>query len=200
MEATDDDYIIGVSEVVGRKYTDNSQETPREKYRIVDIIFRNATSRDLPEVQAINEAVLPAVNSLTGEQMAWFLDNAPWFRVAASGDHVVGILVGFYAGSSYPSENYRWFAERYPRFAYVDRVAVDTDARRQGIASRLYADFIEHIPADVPVLTCEVNTRPANPGSLRFHERMGFLQVGAQETDRGQKSVALLAKDLVAVR
>ena len=131
--------------------------------------------------------------------MAWFLEHAPWFRVATTGGKVVGLLVGFYPGSSYASENYRWFAARYPQFAYVDRVAVHADARRLGIATRLYEDFIEHIPTDIPLLTCEVNTQPANPGSMRFHERLGFEQVGAQETDQGQKAVALLAKWLTVV-
>ena len=165
----------------------------------LDICFRSAESGDLAEALAINEAVVPAVNSLTEASMAWFLEHANWFRVATNENRVVGILVGFYQGSSYASENYRWFAARYRRFAYVDRVAVHDDARRQGIASRLYQDFVEHIPANIPLLTCEVNTRPANPGSMRFHERLGFEQVGAQETAAGEKAVALLAKELAVV-
>lgn len=162
----------------------------------MDISVRDATSNDLAAALIINEAVVPAVNSLSIGEMTWFLEHAPWFRVADSDDKVVGILIGFYQGSTYTSENYRWFARRYSRFAYVDRVAVHDHARRQGIATRLYKNFTEHIPANVPLLTSEVNTRPANPGSMRFHERLGFEQVGAQETDEGRKAVALLAKRL----
>ena len=164
----------------------------------LEISFRNATRDDLTETRLINEAVVPAVNSLSVEELGWFLEHAPWFRVATNEDRVLGMLIGFFEDSSYASENYRWFASNYARFAYVDRVAVHDDARRLGIATRLYEDFIDGMPPGVPLLTCEVNTRPANPGSLRFHERLGFEQVGSQETGDGEKEVALLAKRLAA--
>jgi hypothetical protein len=45
------------------------------------------------------------------------------------------------------------------------------------------------------VLTCEVNLRPPNEGSLRFHRRLGFREVGRQETPYGAL-VTLLALDL----
>ena len=41
---------------------------------------------------------------------------------------------------------------------------------------------------DVPV-TAEVNVQPPNPGSIRFHQRHGFEQVGVLEHD--EKSVAM---------
>ena len=161
--------------------------------------IRRPVADDLDAALAINEAVVPAVNSLTAERMTWFFEHAPWVRCAARGDEVLGILFGFFEGSSYSSENYRWFSRKYPRFAYVDRVAVASQARRMGIASSLYADFIAGMPADVPVLTCEVNTRPPNPGSLVFHERRGFEIVGRQQTENGAKEVVLLRKQLQAV-
>ncbi|NNE42793.1 MAG: GNAT family N-acetyltransferase, partial [Gemmatimonadetes bacterium] len=47
-----------------------------------------------------------------------------------------------------------------------------------------------------PMITCEVNTRPRNDGSLRFHARLGFREVGTQETEGGAKAVSLLEKRL----
>ena len=41
----------------------------------------------------------------------------------------------------------------------------------------------------------EVNLRPRNDGSLRFHQRLGFVEVGQQETPYGAR-VSMLAKDL----
>ena len=38
--------------------------------------------------------------------------------------------------------------------------------------------------------------KPRNDGSLRFHHRIGFTEVGQQDTDGGKKRVSLLAKDL----
>ncbi|HXV37437.1 MAG TPA: hypothetical protein VEC18_09820 [Myxococcota bacterium] len=37
---------------------------------------------------------------------------------------------------------------------------------------------------------------PPNPGSLAFHERCGFVEVGRQDTDGGAKLVCLVSKDL----
>ena len=165
----------------------------------MDVECRQAEAWHLEAALAINEAVVPAVNSLATGQMAWFLDNAPWFRVALGDGEILGILIGFFEGATYASENYRWFSNRYERFAYVDRVAVSRDARRRGIATLLYRDFIANLPAGTPFLTCEVNTRPPNPDSIRFHERFGFEKVGSQETENGEKEVALLAKPLTAV-
>lgn len=160
------------------------------------IAIRSLDPADLESALAINEAAVPAVNSLTGERMAWFFENAPWLRCAVRDDEVLAILFGFFHGSGYTSENYQWFTQRYSRFAYVDRVAVSDSARRLGIASMLYEDFIAGMPADIPVLTCEVNTLPPNPGSLRYHERQGFEIVGHQKTEGGAKEVALLVKPL----
>jgi predicted GNAT superfamily acetyltransferase len=165
----------------------------------MSIVIRKLDAADLKSALAINEAAVPAVNSLSAERMLWFFENAPWLRCAVREDEVLAILFGFFQGSSYTSDNYRWFARKYPRFAYVDRVAVSDSARRLGIASMLYEDFIAGMPTDIPVLTCEVNTLPPNPGSLRYHERHGFEIVGRQTTENGAKQVALLAKDLKAV-
>jgi hypothetical protein len=160
------------------------------------IRIRDAVSTDLPQVLAINETVVPAVNSLDAERMQWFFETAPWFRVAEADDAVCGMLIGFFDGCDYQSENYRWFSEHFAHFAYVDRVAVRPSARRQGLATRLYHDFIDGMPAGVPVLTCEVNVEPPNPDSLRFHERLGFETVGRQRTEQDRKEVALLALEL----
>ena len=128
--------------------------------------------------------------------MAWFAEHAHYFRVALAERRLAAFLVGLRPGSSYQSPNYRWFCERYDDFAYVDRVAVARDFRRHGLASRLYDDFANRMPDTVSVMTCEVNIRPPNDESLRFHERLGFRQVGSQETENGAKEVALLAKSL----
>ncbi len=159
-------------------------------------MIRDAHADDLAEIRLINETVVPAVNSLTPDAMQWFLDSAHWFRVVDHDGTISAFLIGFYDGSDYESENYRWFASRYDRFSYVDRVAVKPSARRRGLAQSLYEDFMAGMPRDVPLLTCEVNLRPANPGSLSFHERFGFTEDGRQETGNGEKEVALLVRRL----
>lgn len=139
---------------------------------------------------------MPAVNSLSAEKMCWFASEAPYFRVAADELGAGAFLIGLGPGIPYESLNYQWFSRRYDKFGYVDRVAVAQRARRRGLASALYEDFCATLIGQVPVLLCEVNIRPANESSMRFHERQGFIQVGSQETEAGSKEVALLEKTL----
>jgi hypothetical protein len=46
-----------------------------------------------------------------------------------------------------------------------------------------------------PLLTCEVNLNPPNLGSIRFHNRIGFREVGQQDSKPGL-TVSMLAKKL----
>jgi hypothetical protein len=107
-----------------------------------------------------------------------------------------GFLIGLRPGLDYGSENYRWFCDHYGDFGYVDRVAVDESARRFGVASQLYDDFANKLRGHVDCMTCEVNIRPRNESSMRYHETHGFVQVATQETEGGSKKVALLEKKL----
>jgi len=154
------------------------------------------TAADLERVLALNEAAVPHVNSIDLEQIRWFADNAFYFKVATIDDKRVGFLIGLRPGLDYRSENYRWFCGNYDDFGYVDRVAVDESARRFGVASRLYEDFASLLEGVVPYMTCEVNVRPPNESSMRYHEQHGFRRVATQETEGGSKEVALLEKKL----
>ena len=158
--------------------------------------IRNVVSKDLDAVLELNEAVVPAVNSVPFAQMLWFLEHAAYFRLAEAEGRLLAFLVGLRPGTEYNSVNYRFFCERYADFAYVDRIAVSGHARRSGLASTLYDDFRASVLEEVSVMTCEVNLRPPNEGSMRFHERLGFRQVAEQENEGGTKTVALLVRQL----
>lgn len=147
---------------------------------------------DLDEVWNLNQDSVPHVSSVDLDEMQWFADNAHYFRIARLADVLAGFLIGLRPGLPYSSPNYRWFSENYRDFGYIDRVAVSATARRSGVATRLYRDFAASLDADVGVMTCEVNIRPANESSMRYHENFGFVQVGTQETEGGRKEVALL--------
>lgn len=158
--------------------------------------IRNVVGKDLDAVLELNEAVVPAVNSIPLSQMQWFLDNAAYFRLAEGDGQLLAFLVGLRPGTEYHSVNYRYFCKHYADFAYVDRIAVSRAARRSGLASTLYDDFRASVVEEVSVMTCEVNLRPPNEGSMRFHERLGFRQVAEQESEGGSKTVALLVRQL----
>ena len=151
---------------------------------------------DLDQVLRLNDDSVPHVSRIDSTQMEWFASNAQYFRVAQQEGKLAGFLIGLRPGLPYASPNYRWFSENYSDFGYVDRVAVAATARRMGVASRLYQDFAEFLPREVKVMTCEVNIRPPNESSMRYHERQGFVRVATQETDGGKKEVALMEKQL----
>lgn len=157
---------------------------------------RDVRDDDLGAVHAINEAAVPHVNSISLERFRGFTREAAYFRVALLDADVAGYLVAFAPGADYDSLNYLWFRERYDDFIYIDRIAVAENARRNRIASTLYRDFFEFAGARTRLVTCEVNTRPANAESLAFHESFRFRRVGTQETDAGNKTVCLMAKEL----
>lgn len=156
----------------------------------------NIRPGDLRDVLQLNQDSVPHVSSIDLRQMKWFADNAHYFRVAMLQRRLAGFLIGLRPGLSYESPNYRWFVANYSDFGYIDRVAVSETARRKGIASLLYEDFERTLAGDVDVMTCEVNIRPPNEGSMRYHELRGFVRVATQETEAGSKKVALLEKRL----
>ena len=156
----------------------------------------HVSTADLEDVLALNEASVPHVNSIDLEQMRWFAKHAFFFKIATIGGRLSGFLVGLRPGTDYRSENYRWFCENYADFGYVDRVAVDASTRRFGVGSALYDDFARILRGEVDFMTCEVNVRPPNETSMRYHEKQGFVHVGSRETEDGAKKVALLEKSL----
>lgn len=158
--------------------------------------IQSVSTQELPQVLELNDLEVPHVGKVDMAQMYWFSDHADYFRVARIEGKFAGFLIGLRPGSTYASPNYRWFCQRYPDFAYIDRVAVAADARRHGIASHLYEDFASSMPDSVGHMTCEVNVMPPNEASMRFHLRLGFQEVGTLSHDAGRKKVALMAKVL----
>ncbi len=159
---------------------------------------RDASEADLPALQALNAAAVPHVNDVPVTQLAWFLKHAASVRLAEEARRTVGFLVALDPETDYASPNFRWFQARYPRFRYVDRVVVAEAARGRGVGRALYEDLVRRAPAGATLIACEVNLRPPNPGSLRFHRGLGFREVGRQSTDGGAKEVALLVRELPA--
>ena len=149
---------------------------------------------DVDACLQLNNDAIPAVSESDAARMQHLLDESLLSLVAVQDDVVVGFCINFGPGANYQSVNYRWFCERYDDFAYLDRIVVAPSVRGGGIGAALYAAVEEHI-AGTPWLCCEVNLRPRNDGSLRFHARLGFVEVGQQETDYGIL-VGMLAKRL----
>lgn len=157
--------------------------------------IRTLQPADLDACVALNNDSIPAVSEADASKMQRLVDESLLSLVVEDNDEIVGFCINFGPGADYSSVNYRWFCDRYDDFAYLDRIVVAPTARSAGIGASLYAAVEDHV-AGRPWLFCEVNLRPRNDGSLRFHERLGFVEVGQQETDYGIL-VSMLAKSLV---
>ena len=153
-------------------------------------------TEDLAWLTALNKACLPAVNDLDAGALGGLVAAAVYARSVWRGGQPLGALIAFGPEAEYDSLNFLWFRERFPDFLYIDRVMVDDAARGLGIGQLLYRDIAAFGQGTYAMLACEVNERPPNPGSMRFHEKLGFAVAGRQQTEGGAKSVALLTKPL----
>ncbi len=153
---------------------------------------------DVPAVTALNNTAHPAVTTLTEEKMALLFDLCNIRLVATNRDRqVTAFLLSLGMGKKYDSENYRWFEERGVRHQYIDRVVVGASAKGTGIGRALYESVFEHArQCGANEVTAEVNVRPANAGSMAFHEHLGFRRLSEQETKGDSIRVALLARSV----
>ena len=148
----------------------------------------------LDAVVALNEAAVPAVNSLSTSSFIELKNVSECFLTAHVDDSLAGFLLLLRAGVHYASPNYRWFSRRFADFLYVDRVVVAGAAQRRGIGRAFYEEAWRRAARLGVPLTCEVNVRPPNESSMAFHEAFGFVELARQETERGSKTVSLMAR------
>jgi len=161
------------------------------------IRVRDWVEADLPVLHVINEASVPGVGSLRREALEQLVINESAATLVAEGNgEPIGFVLCMVDGLDYASLNYKWLSGRYDRFAYIDRVAVAENQRGKHVGAVLYDAVIARFAAIHQVLLAEVNLAPPNPGSLRFHKRQGFRDVGERWESEGQKGVVYLERRL----
>ena len=161
---------------------------------------RNIEIADLARVLEINNANTPGVSELTMIDLATDLKNSLHaLAIENEQGEVCAFCITFDPGAPDAGDNHRWFAERYESFVYLDRIAIDFNHQNRGLGALLYQSVEQHKlkSAEQSLLCCEVNLEPPNPGSLRFHQRIGFTEVGQHSPQQGYV-VSLLLKDTTA--
>lgn len=154
--------------------------------------IRRLNHNDVASGWSINEQGLPGTGQISKEELSDLLSLCEVAVGAFENQEMLGFVLCLLPNTRYASLNYAWFNERYSSFLYVDRIAVAEQHRDKGIGTLLYGFIIEHAQQkDFPVVA-EVNLTPPNPGSIRFHERHDFNQIG--EFHQGQKSVAMMLR------
>lgn len=160
-----------------------------------ELTLRDLVSGDLDAVLDLNQRSTPHVGPLDRGRLSDIVSECRLARVGEDAAGLAGFVIALGPGAEYDSPNYRWFAERYPAFLYVDRIAVDPRVQRSGLGRRLDAEVFAHAAAwRLPLVTCEVNIEPPNPVSQAFHASLGFVEVGRQETYGGSVVVQLLER------
>ena len=158
------------------------------------VTVRTLTADDALSLAALNDLAAPAVPVTAPAALAQLVDLAHVALGLQREGELVGFVLAMAPATAYDSENYVYFESRGVDHLYVDRIVIAESERGRGLGVVLYdavfADARAHGRREV---TCEVNLDPPNPGSLVFHERLGFHQVGTQATKGGAVTVALLA-------
>jgi predicted GNAT superfamily acetyltransferase len=160
------------------------------------VLIRPFAEHDVPDAVALNNANVPEVNELDAAEVARLARLAESALVAEVDGAFAGFCWVIGPGQPYDSLNYGWFSRQYDDFVYLDRIAVSTAYRRYGIGRAFYSELIQRFAGVRPFILCEVNVRPHNEPSLKFHHSIGFREVGRQDTDGGKKTVSLLALPL----
>jgi len=161
-------------------------------------IVRNIESADLTRVLEINNANTPGVSELTLPELETDIKNC-LHALAIDNEQgkVCAFCITFAPDAPDAGVNHRWFADRFDSFVYLDRIAIDSAYQNLGLGVLLYQSVEQQMitSAQHSLLCCEVNLEPPNPGSLRFHHRIGFAEVG-QHSPQEDYLVSMLSKNL----
>jgi predicted GNAT superfamily acetyltransferase len=160
------------------------------------VLIRPFAPHDVSHAHDLNNANIPELNELDPPEVARLAGLADAALVAEVDSRFAGFCWAIGPDQAYGSLNYGWFSRHYDDFVYLDRIAVHPEFRRYGIGRAFYAELVRRFTGVRPLIACEVNVRPYNESSLKFHHSIGFREVGQQDTDGGAKRVSLLALPL----
>lgn len=156
------------------------------------IVLRNASPDDFGAIVELNETEVQQTSPMGLERLHELARLSSYHKVAVADDRVAAFLLAMREGAPYLNDNYAWFAARFPRFIYVDRIVVGSDFAGLKIGSRLYDDLFSYARSQgIKAITCEYNVQPPNPASQRFHDKFGFQELGRQWVANGTKLVSL---------
>lgn len=163
-----------------------------------NITIRPATTQDMSFILDLNEVNVEVLSPMDEDRFTYFLGCSEMFQVAEVDGAPAAFLIALREGiPDYASENYIWFSKQYPRFLYVDRIVIGEEFRGAGLGRRIYEGVFDHAAkTGVSLVTAEIDIEPYNEPSLKFHENMGFREVGQQVIRGGEIKVSLEVRDV----
>jgi hypothetical protein len=160
------------------------------------IVIRDVREHELDLVLALNNAAGPGILPMDAAKLRFFWEHADYFRVAEKDGLLAGFLVALSHEAAHDSPNFRWFAERYAQFLYIDRIVVASTRRGTGVGRVFYADVQSYAEMHVPQLAAEVFLESSSHPALLFHGSFGFREVGQQVMPGTNLRAAMLVKEL----
>ena len=141
------------------------------------------SSSDLRQIWTINQENIPEVGDVPDLDRLNKLINWSSHVIVVRKLDIVGFILLMREKEDYDSLNYDFYNSQGVPFLYVDRIAISKNHRRKGLGRSLYQKTFE-IAKELDVMTCcEVNTKPRNDPSLKFHKSFGFEEVGTKDYD-----------------
>lgn len=143
------------------------------------MIVRDATAADLEAIRSIYNALIPTTTVAWSEQLQTAAERAAWFERQSMRGHPVlvaeadGEVVGFAAYSDFRG------AGVWPGYRYTveHTIHVREAGWGRGVGRALLDALVERArSAGIHVMVGAVDAE--NTASLRFHERLGFVEVG----------------------
>jgi hypothetical protein len=168
----------------------------REPHLTDALDLRSATLDDTAAIVALNAAVVAVTSPMDHTRFHALLAIGAQCTVVARDGAVIGFILSMHNAAAYDNGNFRWFADRLDRFVYIDRIVIGEAARGLGLGRMLYdhlAQAARHRHRHV--LAAEMDLVPANPGSIAFHRKYGFVELGTRRLDSG-KIVSMQVKEI----
>lgn len=162
----------------------------------MSITIRDVQEHELDAILAMNNAAGSGILPMNQAQIRYFWQNADYFRVAETGDCLVGFLIAMTRDADYESSNFRWFKDRYGAFVYVDRIVIAKGQRSAGIGRLFYADVQSFAEVRAPALVAEVFMEESTHPALLFHGSFGFHEVGQHQMPDSPLRAAMLYKEM----
>ena len=152
---------------------------------------------DLAALLALNNEHAAELSRLDEDGLDRLLEAAAHAACIGAVGEPVAFVLAFDHTTPRQGPNHGWFLARHACVAYVDRVCVATNARRQGHARLLYEDVFAFARASgISVVGCEMTRDIRNDASHAFHDLLGFVEVGESFVTEHQKLVRYLERRL----
>jgi len=161
---------------------------------MAQITIRDAKAEDFGQIVELNEAEVQQTSPMNLQRLKELTLLSSYHKVAMADGRIAAFLLAMRENAPYQNENYAWFAARFPKFLYVDRIVVGSEFAGLKIGSLLYNELFNFARSQgISTITCEYNLEPPNPASQRFHDKFGFKELDTQWVANGTKKVSLQA-------